>query len=96
MILPRVARERSKSGIYHIMLRGTNRQEICHDDEDNVRFLETLDRYRKKSKIKVYGWCLLGKHVHLLIGEGEEGISTTIKRMGKNYAWFYNWKYKTI
>lgn len=78
------------------MLRGTNRQEIFHDDEDNVRFLETLERYRKKSKIKVYGWCLMGNHVHLLIGEGEEGISTTIKRMGISYAWFYNWKYKTI
>jgi putative transposase len=48
--MPRTARDRSSSGIYHIILRGTNRQVIFHDDEDNVRLLETLYRYRKKAK----------------------------------------------
>ena len=67
--MPRYAREKSKSGIYHIILRGANKQEIFHDDEDKLRFLETLDRYKGKSKMKVYGWCLMGNHVHLFIGE---------------------------
>ena len=70
--MPRIPRQRSESGIYHIMLRGTNRQEIFHDDEDCLRFLETLDRFKKKSELKVYGWCLMGTHVHLLLGEGKE------------------------
>jgi putative transposase len=96
IIVPRTARDRSSSGMYHIMLRGTNRQEIFHDDEDHDRFLETLDQYGKKRKMKVYGWCLMGNHVHLLVGEGEEDISATIKRMGISYAWFYNRKYNTI
>ena len=77
------------------MLRGANRQEIFHDEEDNVRFLETLERYKKKSKIKVYGWCLMDNHVHLLIEEGKEELSVTMKRIGVSYAWFYNSKYKT-
>jgi putative transposase len=94
--MPRAAREKSKNGIYHIMLRGANRQEIFHDDEDNIRFLETLDRYKQKSKMKLYGWCLMGNHIHLLIGEGQEDISITMKRIGISYAWFYNWKYNTI
>jgi putative transposase len=38
----------------------------------------------------------MGNHVHLLVGEGEEDISTTIKRMGISYAWYYNWEYSTI
>ncbi|MGD0855674.1 MAG: transposase [Dehalococcoidia bacterium] len=74
----------------------TNRQEIFHDDEDNIRLLETLDRYREKNKVKVYGWCLMGNHAHLLIEEGNEDISITIKRINISYAWFYNWKYNTI
>ncbi|RCX08178.1 REP element-mobilizing transposase RayT [Anaerobacterium chartisolvens] len=94
--MPRIARQKSESGIYHIMLRGANRQEIFHDDEDCRRFLETLDRYKKKSGVKVYGWCLMGNHVHLLLGEGKEDISITMKRIGVSYVWFYNWKYKTI
>ncbi len=78
------------------MLRGTNRQEIFHEDEDNIRLLETLDRYREKNKVKVYGWCLMGNHAHLLIEEGNEDLSITIKRINISYAWFYNWKYNTI
>jgi len=77
------------------MLRGTNRQEIFHDEEDSIRFLETLDRYKKESEIKVYGWCLMGNHIHLLLDEGKEDIAVTMKRIGISYAWFYNWKYKT-
>ncbi len=94
--MPRIARQKSKSGIYHIMLRGTNRQEIFHEDEDNIRLLETLDRYREKNKVKVYGWCLMGNHAHLLIEEENDDLSIIIKRINISYAWFYNWKYNTI
>ena len=32
--MPRAARVKSKTGIYHIIWRGANRQEIFHDEED--------------------------------------------------------------
>ncbi len=94
--MPRKAREKGESGIYHVMLRGTNRQEIFHDDEDCLRFLETLEKYKKQSEIKIYAWCLMGNHIHLLIGEGNEEISDTMRRIGVSYAWYYNWKYNTV
>lgn len=94
--MPRAPREKSKTGIYHVILRGINKKAIFHDDEDNVRFLETLGRYKAKSGIRVYGWCLMGNHVHLLLGQGNEEISTTMKRVGISYAWFYNWKYNAV
>jgi REP element-mobilizing transposase RayT len=94
--MPRSSREKSESGIYHIMLRGINRQEIFHDEEDKVRFLETFDRYKKQCSIKLLGWCLMGNHVHLLVGEGNEPVSNTIKRIGVSFAWYYNWKYKHV
>jgi len=93
--MPRIARERSKSGIYHIMLRGANRQEIFHDEEDCTRFLETLERYKKASEIRVHGWCLMGNHVHIVLQEGKEELAVTMKRIGVSFAWYYNWKYKT-
>jgi putative transposase len=93
--MPRYARKKSETGIYHIIIRGTNRQEIFHDDEDCLRFLETLDRYKKKLKFEVYGWCLMGNHIHLLLKEGEEEIAKTMKRIGVSFVWYYNWKYKS-
>lgn len=93
--MPRRAREKSKSGIYHIMLRGSNRQEIFHENEDNFKFLEILEKYTRESGTKVYGWCLMDNHVHLLLCEGHEELSATMKRIGVSFVWYYNWKYKT-
>jgi REP element-mobilizing transposase RayT len=94
--MPRKARERSGSGIYHIMLRGAGRQTIFHDDADCERFLETVERFKKQTGIKIYAWCLMGNHVHLLLEEGNEVISTTMKRIGVSYASYYNWKYNAV
>ncbi|WP_231889827.1 transposase [Oceanobacillus sp. Castelsardo] len=94
--MPRKARVRSKSGIYHIILRGANRQEIFHDEEDSMRFLQTIEKYKAKSEMNIFAWCLMSNHVHLLIKEGNENISITMKRIGVSFVSYYNWKYRTI
>ena len=93
--MTRRARVKSKNGIYHIMLRGANRQEIFHDSEDCIKFLNVLEKYKRKSEIKVYAWCLMNNHVHLLLKEGNEPISITMKRIGVSFVWYYNSKYST-
>lgn len=94
--MPRAARTKSKTGIYHIIWRGANRQEIFHDDRDWVQFLDILKRYKIKYQLIIYAWCFMGNHVHLLIKEGNEDISITMKRIGISYAKYYNWRYITI
>ena len=64
--MPRHARKKSESGIYHIMLRGINRQVIFEDEEDNLKFLETLKNYKAISEYKIFAYCLMSNHVHLL------------------------------
>ncbi|MDF2571853.1 MAG: transposase [Sporomusa sp.] len=46
--MPRTARKKSNSGIYHIMLRGINRQTIFEDDEDRIKFIDTIRQYKQK------------------------------------------------
>lgn len=91
--MPRKARETSETGIYHVMVRGINRQEIFHDDEDRQRYLQTLKRITEETKSLVLGYCLMSNHVHLLIKE-DENISHVMKRVGASYAYWYNWKYE--
>jgi putative transposase len=93
--MPREARTKSKTGIYHIIWRGANRQEIFHDDTDWIQFLDILKKYKIKYQLVIYAWCLMGNHVHLLIKEGAEDISITMKRIGISYAKYYNWRYIT-
>ena len=40
--MPRSARKESGCGIYHVMMRGVNRQVIFDDDEDCRRFMDIL------------------------------------------------------
>ena len=35
----------------------------------------------------------MGNHVHLLIKEGKETLSNTMKRIGASYVYWYNWQY---
>jgi putative transposase len=92
--MPREARKKSRSGIYHIMLRGINRQTIFEDDEDKARFIETLKKYKEVSNYKLYSYCLMDNHIHLLLKESEETISEAIKRISSSYVYWYNMKYE--
>ena len=57
-MMPKQARRKSESGIYHIMLRGINQQQIFEDEEDGFRFLETLSKYKEQCGYEIYAYCL--------------------------------------
>lgn len=92
--MPRTARQKSSTGIYHIMIRGADRRIIFADDEDCLRFLETLRQVRITSGFSLYTYCLMGNHVHLLLKESEEPIDRIFRRIGSSYVYYYNWKYQ--
>lgn len=92
--MPRQARRQSASGIYHIMLRGINRQNIFEDKEDRDKFVDTLVRYKTVSGYKLFAYCLMSNHIHLLIMVEKENLDLVIKRIAGSYVYWYNWKYK--
>ena len=63
----RQARKIGESNIYHVMLRGVDRQAIFEDQQDEDKFLSLLNRYRLRCGFAVYGYCLMSNHVHLLL-----------------------------
>ncbi|HWQ77074.1 MAG TPA: transposase [Syntrophomonas sp.] len=91
--MARKARERCESCIYHVVLRGINRQDIFYDDDDFKRFLETIKKKKTESQFELYGYCLMSNHVHILIHEKNDNISRIMSRIGTSYAWWYNRKY---
>ena len=92
--MPRSERKKSSTGIYHVMLRGINKQTIFEDREDNEKFLEIIQDCKVLSEFELFGYCLMGNHVHLLIKEGKEGLDYLFKRIGARYVFWYNRKYK--
>jgi len=94
--MPRQARQKSQSGIYHIILRGINKQVIFEDDEDREIFIGYLQHYKDIASYIIYGYCLMDNHIHLLMKEGKEPIGHTMKRIGVSYVSWYNRKYNRI
>ena len=92
--MPRGVRKKSETGIYHVMLRGINRQNIFEDDEDREKLLQTLNNYKEKCGYKLYAYCLMSNHIHLLIKEDKEALDLIMKKIGASFVYWYNWKYK--
>lgn len=91
--MARQARQQCESGVYHVVLRGINRQDIFYDEEDYQRFLETLATKKSEKQYELYGYCLMSNHVHLLLRENNDSIARIMSRIGTSYAWWYNRKY---
>ena len=93
--MPRTARKKSHSQIYHVMLRGINKQQIFFDKEDNEYFIGLLKRYRDSCGYQLHAYCLMGNHVHLLLQEGENKTTgEIIRHIGSAYVYWYNLKYE--
>jgi putative transposase len=94
--MPRSARRKSESGIYHVMLRGINQQVIFEDEEDNKKFLEVLNDCKAVSGYKLFAYCLMGNHIHLLIKVEKEDLEQIFKRIGGRFVYWYNGKYSRV
>ena len=94
--MPRQARRKSESGIYHVMLRGINQQQIFEDSEDCEKFLQILKDCKAVSEYKLFAYCLMGNHIHILIQEDTEPIEQVMKRISTRFVYWYNIKYQRI
>ncbi len=92
--MPREARTKSRTNIYHVMLRGINQQVIFEEDDDRRFFLHTVKKAKEASGFKLYAFCLMTNHVHLLLEEGAEPLEIVFKRIGSGYVKWYNEKYQ--
>ena len=94
--MARQARKKSATGIYHIIMRGINRQNIFEDQADYIRFIQTLRQYKEISGYQIYAYCLMGNHVHLLLKVGEEPLGQVMRRICGSFVYWYNQKYQRI
>ncbi len=92
--MPRRAREASSIDTYHVILRGINQQQIFYEEEDYQRYLHLLNRFREKCNYKIFAYCLMGNHVHLLIRTDGESLGQIFKRIGCSFVYWYNEKYE--
>lgn len=94
IIMPRVQRLRGEFCTYHVVQRGNEKKNIFRNDEDKLRFLETISKARAKYDFLVYAYCLMDNHVHLLIHDKGDDISKLMKSINVSYVAYFNRVYE--
>lgn len=80
---------------HHIILRGNNRSAIFDNDKDRRFFLECLEEAKKKTNSKIYAYCLMTNHIHLLAEPStEDGISDMMQSLGRRYVRYITLTYR--
>jgi putative transposase len=78
------------------MLRGNERKDIFIDEEDKGRFIRIVIKKKANKAFKLYAYCLMDNHLHLVIQEQKEPISQIVKKITTSYAYYFNNKYKRV
>lgn len=93
--MPRIARVVAPNYPHHVTQRGTNRTNIFTDDDDRKYFLQCLKDSAAKTKTKIWVYCLMDNHFHLLlVPEKEQGLGKCLHGVTFKYAQYFNQKYK--
>ena len=91
--MTRIIRTFSKSNVYHIIIKGCNDGVIFYDDMDRNIFLDRIKLTKEEFKYKVYAYCLMSNHVHMVIDVQQENLSKAIQSLTIRYASYFNKKY---
>ncbi len=68
--MPRRARILLPNTPHHIMQRGHNRDAVFYRRDDFVNYKNNLLELKEKFGCKIYAYCLMTNHVHLIIDPG--------------------------
>ncbi|MCY6370943.1 transposase [Clostridium ganghwense] len=91
--MPRTARLKSTTAIYHVMMRSISDFNLFRDNKDKDKYLKLLKKYKGIHMFKLYAFCLMDTHAHLLIDSNGADISGFMHNINQCYAQYYNKKY---
>lgn len=90
--MPRSSRVVLSNCPHHIIQRGHNRQIVFAGDEDYLYYLENLKEWKHELGCKIYAFCLMTNHVHLIVDPGEkvENLALLMKRVSGRQTRYVN------
>jgi Transposase and inactivated derivatives len=94
--MPRCARNKISSGIYHIMIKSISEVLLFKNHEDKEKYLKIVKKQQDIFKFKVYSYCLMSNHGHFLIDCNGADISNFMHVINQSYAIYFNKKYTRI
>ena len=90
--MPRMGRIVLPNYPHHVVQRGHNRQVVFAAAEDYQRYLTDLRELKDALGVKVYAYCLMTNHVHLLLAPGDSttGLGQLMKGLAARATRYRN------
>lgn len=94
--MSRIARIVLEDIPYHITQRGNGRQQVFSDAQDYRLYLDLLRAYAKDAQLRVWAYCLMPNHVHLIAAPGRgDSMASALGRTHADFARHFNLKRRT-
>jgi putative transposase len=95
--MPRKPRFRAAGIPYHVVNRGNDRKVIFRDHFDNTAFMELLAAGARRVPVRVFGYCAMRNHFHLLIQpETDNALSAYMEWVTGRYACTFRQQTETL
>jgi putative transposase len=95
--MPRTARLIMDNAVYHVMARGNQKQATFVEEADFLTYIDLLKHYKTKYQFKLYAYCLMPNHVHLILKVKKgSNLGKIMQGVNLTYAILFNGKYKKI
>jgi putative transposase len=79
------------SACYHVMNRGHNREAVFGDADDSRYFFGLLARYQKRFPLRLFHYCLMSNHFHLLVQmPSARALSACMAGLLRAYVHYFN------
>ena len=88
--MPRSIRKISKTKVYHVILRGIDKQDIFVEEQDYNKFIKEIQKTKEKYKYELYAYCLMSNHIHMIIYDKNEQLSKIIQSLAISYSLYFN------
>ena len=93
--MPRIPRGQQGGYAYHVINRGNGRGTVFHKTQDYEAFLSLLAEAKKRHRVKLFGFCLMPNHFHLVVEPAHQTalsqfmqwlLTSHVRRYHKHYG----------
>jgi putative transposase len=88
--MPRHLRVQFPGALYHVTARGNGRQRIFRDVRDRERFLARLGESVDTYGVRLYVFCLMVNHYHLVVETPQANLSRFMQSLETGYTVYFN------
>ena len=100
-----IKREKSRTGVYHVLAQGAGNHELFLDEEDYQVFVSFLAKLMKEAWAEddepdrpyfhTYAYCLTPRQFRLIVKEEKYQVSAIMQSISQLYSRYYSGKYNS-